>query len=618
MIAALQAMPISPAPNADLWAWAKFYSENRISVLPIKRGEKHPYYWWRGFHNVKLWQVSSKQGLARMQQFYSFSQHEGLAAVCGLASDGMFTFDCETTPALQYVLSSLEERGIQAPYISHGEGGHVLMRVTRGAVKSIELKVMGNIEIRGGGMNAGRVTGALAVLPPTPNAAGSARAWYGGEVPEIDPDDLGIINFLQDTNGKTVSLEIVGNEQDFGLHQDTIRYLVEGSAYPEGIRNDSLFNSSRDYRHNGLDISEALQDLLPIATQSGLAEREATATIKSAYKKRRDSQHPTNEKTLSQQQQLERYFASLQWTGRTGATDYAVIQSLLERRRKDGHSRANMAFRASYREIKEDARVSNSKSLKGCIGRLIARGFIELEGRTTKGKGGASVWRFTEKALKEAADFSTDVHSTATLGTAVYCVHNKKKAETVLSETKALGKRGYEVYRRLQAMPQSASAIASALGLSVKSVYPHLRAVIDAGLAYKQGKLYHAQGTILDALSVAAVVRTHTKRKENGEYKALNRPKSARRQAYERARYIDEERALFAVNGVLKFMWNYEQRREQELKESRFNAWEKRKGLVVSRPLALPVAGIMPLDESEAYVQELERTVIYAHRRQEE
>lgn len=67
------------------------------------------------------------------------------------------------------------------------------------------------------------------------------------------------------------------------LPRKTQLYLANAKAVPEGTRNDALFFHACNYVGCGYSLSETMNDLLPRALESGLTEKEAKKSIRSAF-----------------------------------------------------------------------------------------------------------------------------------------------------------------------------------------------------------------------------------------------------------------------------------------------------------------------------------------------
>jgi DNA-binding MarR family transcriptional regulator len=444
------------------------YVELEMSVFPIPHGTKKPVFKWKKLRFAKLWRLmDTAEGRRMLHRFYARGG-EGLAVLCGRASENLFVLDCDSREVLDAVQKSLAERDIYAPVVISGRGGHVYLRAREGAVKGCKF-AGGDVKGEGG----------YAVLPPTIHPSGVSYRWVNGiprHIPTVSVDE---IDFLG------VELEVSGGNRR--LHDDTRRYLRAGRFLTEGHRNDALFQAARDYRYVGLDISEALDDLLVIAVQSGLDAREAEATIRSPYTHNRGQ---VADGTLSLHRQLVGFARTHDWGTGSGETDRAVFLALAVRRRDDAHRIGGGVFRASYREIALEAKFNSISTVSRALKRLEAQGFIRSMGRDTET--GASLWQFENDVfLKTKKNIKQHLAERSS-----YCsfLHSDDSPADDLQERGILGRLGYKVLTILRQVGVALAPehIAFMVDCHITTAKRHLGKLVDMGLADVQADAFVA------------------------------------------------------------------------------------------------------------------------------
>ncbi|PSN80986.1 hypothetical protein C8B47_03665 [filamentous cyanobacterium CCP4] len=501
------------------------YLNLEMTVIPIPNGQKHPAYRWKRLQWSKLHKLlDNPKHLPTLSAFYRLGG-EGLAVICGRPSENLFVIDCDTMEALAHVKQQLWIRQISAPCVFSARGGHIYLRCREGAVKGIASGVIEDIEIKG--------DGELAVLPPTIHHTGIRYQWQHGiprHIPTISTDE---IDFLTDIDGKPVELKTTGNSQR-RLHDDTRRYLQHGQSLAKGHRNNALYKASRDYAYVGKHRTAAYHDLLPIARSSGLDDAEISATIDSAY-----GNTPTHVASNSITDQLLAFRDNASWQGRTGNTDKRVLTALIERRKQDAYTRTDGQFRASYRELMQLSGIRGWRTIKHSIERLTSTGYIEAMGVDKASS--ASLYRFSDMVISAGAYFSVHkVHTnTAVAVRSTYCLSYAHPL------SKSIGTTATDILNHLHANgAQSIKQIASAIDKHRTTATRHLAKLQSHNLVCKDDNLYCiCPITTSDEISII---------RDTGAYATQ----------HELEERHDRERALFALNPILAYL--YEKNNKQE------------------------------------------------------
>jgi hypothetical protein len=114
--------------------------------------------------------------------------------------------------------------------------------------------------------------------------------FYGWEQPEPPQVDIQQLDFLTNTAGQPVTLQMRplrqhSDPETMSLTRKTRDYLDNGAALPEGVRNVRLFSAATDMLGCGFGVAETTTRLLPVATQSGLSSPEAHRTLENASRR---------------------------------------------------------------------------------------------------------------------------------------------------------------------------------------------------------------------------------------------------------------------------------------------------------------------------------------------
>lgn len=329
----------------------------------------------------------------------------------------MFVIDCETPEALHHHAQQLRQRQIPLWIVRSARGGHIYLRARGGEVENIKSGVLPDAEIRGNNQ--------YVIGPESRHPSGAKYQWVCREGDDIPDVDLAAIDWLTDFRGQSIRLryhsqntrkekryqrtrthiethrKVKGN-----LSNSTRRYLKYGHSIPEGNRNNSLFSAACDLAGNDYPQDSALSTLVPIAEASGLEQREAIATIKSAYSREREPARPVHlqyGKDSHEWEYAQTFAANHDWIGRSANTERALFLALVEKARNNS---IKGEFRASIRELSATARIGTA-TVQRLLKRLIdERGFIIKVGQDKTS--GATLWRFTDTVIKKGRQLNLD------------------------------------------------------------------------------------------------------------------------------------------------------------------------------------------------------------------
>lgn len=500
------------------------YAELEMTVLPINHGMKRPKFKWNKFKWTKLHSLlNSDNGYTSLSKLYELGEG-GLAVVCGRPSENLFVIDSDSKEVLESMRTMLALRGINAPCVFTARGGHLYLRSREGAVKTT----------KGDGFDV-QGDGALVVLPPTRHKTGIIYRWEKDttprNIPTVSIDD---IDFLT-KNGLPLRLT-TSKASKRRLHDDTRAYLQSGHMLPEGQRNDGLFNASRDYVYVGRSEAEALHDLLPIATASGLTDEEAVATILSPYKNTR-----TQKPSTSIDAKLRAFLASIKWTGRTGNTDSRVLEALIERRKLDAYNRADGEFRASQREIVLRTGGISRKTVGRSLKRLIERGFIQVTGMAKESR--ATLYRFSEMVLACGGVFllQNDTIKTAGAVRSTYWGTYANIYKTIIGNT------GLAILESLQNTVHSVTEIAQRIGKNYSTARYNLKKLITLGLVTESAKYRYTAPVLNLSEQYAIIAQTEA----HNAFIALQE-------------CMEVEWAEYRLNPILKYLWTQNENKKEQ------------------------------------------------------
>lgn len=196
----------------------------------------------------------------------------------GVTSQDLFVLDCETRVAFEHCIHELECRDIPICAVETVRGGHLYLRAA-GVVQNIASGTLPDLEVRG--------TGGYVLLPPSLHPGGSLYRFYRWDQPQPPLVDIRRIDFLLNTAGELVPLQMrqCGDRETLPLTRKTRDYLDHGATLPEGFRNVRLFSAATDMLGCGFGVAETISRLLPVATHSGLSAIEAHHILENASRR---------------------------------------------------------------------------------------------------------------------------------------------------------------------------------------------------------------------------------------------------------------------------------------------------------------------------------------------
>lgn len=380
-----------------------------LNVVPMPSRHKSGYAW-------KPAQFTPLP-LATVEAMIAFvARYEGecnLAVMMGQTSGDLsgdlFVIDCETVESFERWRAAFRTARLPLATVRTRRGGHVYARCIDGEIANVtSAGTDGTYEIRGNGCYV-LAPGSIHPTPDPDTGEIHHYRWHDADrIPAVT------LHTLQHMGLPVTLTGTRGGEKDnpYGLTNETRAFLSGDFVPVEGTRNDTLRDAAMDCAGCGVPLRHAVDSLVDAATASGLTERDAVSTIKSAYSKPRSGAREykrnggapgTQERHIRAWEWADRAYNAPLWDGRTGSTDRAVWGALVSRCMLD----ANKAgyFRASVREIAEKAEMNKETASKS-IRRLMERGFI-LRSQTADGRSGASRYTFNDKVLRYATHGAT-------------------------------------------------------------------------------------------------------------------------------------------------------------------------------------------------------------------
>jgi len=258
---------------SDTLQAAKEYLALGWSVIPLEPGGKLPpeitpggkRFSWKPYQTR---QASERELTGWLQRW----RRCNLGIVTGQVS-GVIVLDIDSPEAAAWV----EMQGVPlTPTVKTGKGQHLFFRHPGGTVRNFASKVVAGLDLRG--------DGGYVCAPPSVHETGTVYQWeIGPDTPLADPPGWLLDLIRGDTpapaqqhnvNGRHPYVEAAVNSEIGRLARTT-----------EGVRNDQLFQTAASLGElvggGYLNRGELERELLGVALQIGLGEREATATIQS-------------------------------------------------------------------------------------------------------------------------------------------------------------------------------------------------------------------------------------------------------------------------------------------------------------------------------------------------
>lgn len=448
-----------------------------FNVFPQPYGKKGGYP-WRRLQFTRLSRDNRRYGLGGV-----FVGMNNVAIMCGRTSGNLFVIDCESNEALEFHIQEMRRRKLPLWVVKSARGGHIYLHATDGEVHNIASGVLVDAEIKG---QLGYV-----IAPPSLHPSGITYTWLyqeGATPPSVHSSE---IDWLQDAQGCSVSLTVdptarIQNERGnwwthpperTRLSRATREYLDRGHILAPGSRNNRLFSAACDLAGNGYSQDEATEQLLPIATASGLPEHEVLSSIRSAFSKERTPARPQSSETEKRKRHARQsrenqdwqyalcWATNQPWDGRTGSSDRAMFLALIERAKLGSNEKG--VFRASVRELAELAHLGTA-TVQRALKRLREANLIIRVGQDQNSL--ASLWHFGKDLLARGKGLYLEMD---TLEVPPHWLrYSVSMFNSDLSERGAVGHSVLFVYEYLRGLntPAMPSEIARGMGISVNRV----------------------------------------------------------------------------------------------------------------------------------------------------
>jgi len=491
-----------------------------FNVMPLPYGAKRARYSWKRWQFTPVTAGMTPQHPAFLEFCDAFAGRVNYAVLCGKPSGNLLVLDCDTQALFDHYVSQLTMRGIGVFAVTTHRGAHIYLRTPAPVTSVTGKRADLDIKIKGYVLGAGSLHPEGVIYRP----------YSGNTADSVPVVDVSALDFLKADNGQLIRLRT--RRQRYNA--DTRDYLQHGGTLPEGQRNIRLFKAASQLRNAGHSEDAAVSALLPIATASRLSFKESTATIASAY---RDTSSSTGSDT-AHHKRASAFAAAYNWRYRTGDTDRAVFEALIERCRLDNLGKG--VFRASQRDLSVLSGFS-TRTARLALQRLEDRQLIERAGSCPES--GASMYRFKGWVLKGVSKVTT-----STTGKATPLVGTNDTYTDTLPEymrQSALWHRGFfgssakRVYAflRVSETPQRTAAIQDATGLSESAVKRVMRTAADGRALRHHGLIEHLpEGYIAhDADAVTWAQLEYTVTNAHGDTAQGRRQRLKERYALERA-----------------------------------------------------------------------------------
>lgn len=472
-----------------------------FNVVPLKRHEKKAYilepYWTARLHHCDA--TCHHKGRHDIAELFT---RNNIGVIAGRTSGNLLAIDCDSQEAFTKIGQELTAHSLPFWAITGLKGGAYLLRVVEGEAANMpkrksqfkDVEVWGNRH--------------LVVMPPSIHPSGLVYQWATPEprlylpphetLPAVSIaalDWLGIT--LEKTSREWEEPELYGLPEWASVL--TLQSRRTFADTPQaGWRNDAIFSMACDMKANGIDYHDAEQYILELADRAGTPRQEATATLKSAYKKERKTArefHGGDKPTGKEWQRAQALAESFDWKGTFGRTALkrrAVYLACIERAKLDGR----LHWRATAREVAELANV-NKETANVCMQDLEHAGLVR---RVNSGKH-AGLFRFF--GLSQFRTLHLPVVST---------VRNLDTPRTQAEQDvfRKLGLVSWHVWRYLLThSARNAGDVARATGLPRSSVYKALLLLTHPNVrlvsrSTAEGGLYYGEAETDDSLALKA------------------------------------------------------------------------------------------------------------------
>ncbi|HNR03034.1 MAG TPA: bifunctional DNA primase/polymerase [Anaerolineaceae bacterium] len=330
----------------------------------------------------------SKSGIAFQDLFLG----SNLGVMMGRTSSNLACIDCDSVDAFKDIHNEFVDRKLDFWAYLTSRGGNLLFQVEEHQFDNHPKNQRSDIEIWGANH--------FCVLPPSVHESGVIYTWLqdhnpfsgkwtSGGAPRLSVKDLDWLGI--DRSHRQINLPMDGLPTWTCMLSIPNQKILAG-VLTQGTRNSQLVKPAYEIAAlivKGLISEEdGLSALLQSASRAipPYPENKVRQMMKSALKKNgltTSREHYGGcEKKYIWDQAIS-FAATYNWGshGRTALTDQAVFRACCERCRMD----SGQPFRASVREISELANISSLKTTTRATRRLVARGLIEFDQKTTGG-----------------------------------------------------------------------------------------------------------------------------------------------------------------------------------------------------------------------------------------
>lgn len=332
-----------------------------INPIPIQRGSKTPFGWWRLLQTTRL----------APDRFDELFSNSNIAAICGRTSNNLLVIDSDTQEHAGEIRRRMHDERLPCWIRSSARGAQFWLRCDDGEVQTVR-RDWG--EIRG--------TGAYAVAPPSLHPEGDLYCWEDEEETEAN---LAAVSFAR---LQRLDLPIVLADASRKRRSQTTPSGLPLTAHTVLVEGKKL-EGAKDPSWSSAEWSAILALLLAGHSHAAICElfRKHTPPHYAKNPRGMDDEIARAEAYLAERpaailssspgpiQRLRLAVDQTPWPGRTGGTDRAVLLACVERY---AMSRQRSPFRASQREVAELAAKSRP-TVDLSLDRLLEAGYLILD-----------------------------------------------------------------------------------------------------------------------------------------------------------------------------------------------------------------------------------------------
>ncbi|MBU1750139.1 MAG: bifunctional DNA primase/polymerase, partial [Chloroflexi bacterium] len=258
----------------DLLLTARAYTAQGVAVLPIRKGSKAP--------DLTSWaeyQVRQPTDAELVAWFGNGHGRDALGVVCGQVSGNLviLDFDGDGSEYQAFCTAFPDLAGSRTVITGRGRR-HIWLQAAELPASGKHVTAWGPIEIRA---NGNQTLAPPSIHPDT----GQPYTWADPLAPLLQVPDLwGVVAWLKGNTTPAVTplAPVDGGAPRRGLLPCAVAALAD--QVDEGARNDTIFALAQHCAAAGLDQDQAAALVLPAAGRWGTPDREAQASIASAYR----------------------------------------------------------------------------------------------------------------------------------------------------------------------------------------------------------------------------------------------------------------------------------------------------------------------------------------------